>query len=100
MMGSHGDETAWQTLHALIVCGLLSATGLKLDNDGSVWPARNAQPQLPLRKDQPLHSGDMSAFQVVSGKMSTGHNAVPCHLQSQRLQWQAYTIAVPRLLCH
>lgn len=41
---------------------------MHLDNDGSVWPKMRHVAAVPnQRVNQTLHSGDMSAFQVVSG---------------------------------
>jgi hypothetical protein len=50
---------------------MLLSAGMKLSSDGSMWPARAAAPPLQPRKDQTLHSGDTSAFQVVSGRPLT-----------------------------
>jgi hypothetical protein len=46
-----------------------------------MWPSRTAAPQAHQRKDQTLLSGDMSAVQVVSGKLSTSHKDVTCRSQ-------------------
>jgi hypothetical protein len=57
-----------------------------------MWPSSKAAPQAHQRKDQALLSGDMSAVQVVSGKLSTEeivqmHQDLKTHDMSRRKHW-------------
>ena len=57
-----------------------------------MWPSSKAAPQAHQRKDQALLSGDMSAVQVVSGKLSTEkilqmRQDLKIHDMSRRKHW-------------